>query len=776
MDLELATEQALLREAEFEEELGRLVQEDAQRLVAVKMSLQSALSGLADDASLVDAQRLAVLETAEARSRADAEHLSAQLLARSVEGASLERVIDDLRAQVHGLGESNEELRALLYAERDKHEGLSAASFLRRESECGYCVQFREQLQQKQSEMEGITREVRAEAAVEIAELKDELYELTARCRADGEAAEEGRVREARLREEVAAAESELCALRASGGDVEGALADALERADRPASRRVDMEGSSVVAEDGGALEARQIEGLEQAEGLQREQDVVAEAQRLMAETAERALSLEWALQSASRRSAELELIGEALGAEVAELRATLQESRQCSADAAARQVELQTELEALRSLSRELEGQLRDDLRTKDVVVAALEHKLEAAAARLASERELLEGELQGRIDANASLSEELSAARDEARTLEEALVESRSASEALAEEMGRGLDETAAAASSLSEQLSAALRECGACEAALSAATERCASLEASFIETSQSAASRNGEFSSRLARAEEAESSLALIESKKKRDLEFLRKQNESISALQRRMEETCAMHAEKEAELCLRLEEASVSSIESLKLVEHLQEALDASEQEAQALRTRVADVAVAAADEELVIDSAGPVGLVASEVLRMQELLSTSEGLVREFEWRVAGLERDRVVDEAAHATRLEEVARQAQMKTAALEDERARLEAELLTYQKSLSDANSESVEKDWNVSPLSSPPTRTLTFCRHIGTRLRMCSPTSRWAATATKADRRRTGLAYLGCVYSCGTVSFPQFLSRVRERTGLV
>lgn len=492
------------------------------------------------------------------------------------------------------------------------------------------------------------------------------------------------------------------------------------------------------------------------AQEVKKSEDILAEVLELRESSLQNALciqTLDQTLSDASIKKSEFELRADVLENEVMNLKVSLEESRQSCADAEAQLHELQTELDNARSSSESLDTatesmrtevtQLRDELQSKDDALAMLEDKLNAATMQLLSEREHFDSELQDRIILNASISEELRTVREENEAIGAALRESQASEQALRDsldELVRRLEDAdqlrETSMQSISEELNVALKESIEAKSALTVAMERCNSLEhdntalkSSIIETTQSVASRESEYMALVARAEEAESNLSLFESKKKRDLEFLRKQNENISLMQRQIEENSSLYAEKEAELRLKLDQAVVASKESSKLAERLKEALESSQQEIQTYKSKIADMSVATTDEERMevmsnyVDNANPSSVVSmSEVHKLQERLLMSEELIRDyeskvaafeskladFESKIAGLMKEKESGETSFATRIEEMTKSlkhAQSKTSALEVERQRLETELLAYQKSLSDANNDSVEKDWNVS-----------------------------------------------------------------------
>jgi chromosome segregation ATPase len=204
---------------------------------------------------------------------------------------------------------------------------------------------------------------------------------------------------------------------------------------------------------------------------------------------------------------------------------------------------------------------------------------------------------------------------------------------------------------------------------------------------------------------ARAQEAESALSLLETKKKRDLEFLRKQNENISALQRQIDELKAGTEDSESDLKAKVVRAERTASEATKQVEQLQTALVSSHQELELLRGKLAGLPRVNKEDEVEVISNYAGSLVSKpgadevvEKLRAQLLVSEEEKIRLEVTLADT-LEAKKVVEQAL-SLKVEELSRSVKSlsaKISALEEERERLEDELRNYQQSVRGVNNES-------------------------------------------------------------------------------
>jgi len=334
----------------------------------------------------------------------------------------------------------------------------------------------------------------------------------------------------------------------------------------------------------------------------------------------------------------------------------------------------------------------------------------------------EELEGLLQTRIVENATLHEQLrnastkndaletsdKEAKQRASKLEQEIMQCKQRLEETASDYSKQLDASREDLNQTSSVLEAVTGELQVTQAkllALSAEIEAALEKEAVYLRQLESA-------SEAVARAEAAEETLSKLEDKKKRDLEFLKKQNEKIAALQR--EHTDTLAAAEETILDLRKQLSVFSDREAIMADQHngriaelqgqcaaaLEEASLAN-QNAEAARIELeralaeaaaATEALAAAEAAAAIAEQSPSTLSThsegSWVDLMNENSKFKEDLVA-FEQRNSTLAKQLESAEASTAQH-REASRKAEgelkqlfARVTALENERARLESEL---------------------------------------------------------------------------------------------
>ena len=201
---------------------------------------------------------------------------------------------------------------------------------------------------------------------------------------------------------------------------------------------------------------------------------------------------------------------------------------------------------------------------------------------------------------------------------------------------------------------------------------------------------------------ARAEEAETALSVYESKKKRDLEFLRKQNENISSLQRQIAELKVSIDEREKEALAKAKEADGKLSEAEHTITTLKESLAASQREIDGLKS-IPNVHTAQDGDVLPLESNFTADASQETVDELREKLNLEQERYMKLEYRFHEVQEERSNAEKSLIRKLEEMdqaMKTLQRKVGGLEAERERLEEEVRVYTNQVADACREPVIK----------------------------------------------------------------------------
>ena len=452
---------------------------------------------------------------------------------------------------------------------------------------------------------------------------------------------------------------------------------------------------------------------------------------------------LEAALTSKASIISEMQLLEEALqvASDASRLESERNDELQSKQDLLLRrEEEARNALEGLRedhqnslAVSRELKEEvllLRQRLHHAEKQIVAKDEALMLANQTMTKEMNRFEVELQQRIIKDASLNDELKTARDKIQLLEgqmEVVTEQLNSSRGLLDER---TEEHRLELLSLKEQLTsqlsdiANLRESSGkleCIIEDKDRLQRTAEKQISVLtgELSQQRTlieEKEMLIKSLQIQMKESEDALSLVESKKRRDLDFLRKQNETIATLQRQLSE--------EKEKALGTESESVEKIramqdqvqEASKQSRRLTEALNVCQAEVASLRKSLDEMISKqskAIDVELLSNYAdspkaqpvasNPTGISASTqhdpiTANSNDRAAALEAALMECESRVVVMEealQTAIKERDSLKTQSQEAARKLKAlstRAASLDEERLRLEGELLACQRTLAD------------------------------------------------------------------------------------
>lgn len=348
------------------------------------------------------------------------------------------------------------------------------------------------------------------------------------------------------------------------------------------------------------------------------------------------------------------------------------------------------------------------------EAALATSDHALKELGSRFQSERTLLEKGIEDRIITIASLEERLRecqssllSSEDKSATLQQSVVELSSQlqlrdnaiselNEALRVERAARCDEVqnlnamveeAMQSKKVSDDLVVEIKERNALLTdELSAAQRKTAELEELAV--------------SLKSRADEAEAAVSIFESKKKRDLEFLRKQNETIASLQRQVEELKAAVEEKESNSRMAVGEAEKKLMDANNTILALQESLQTCQSEINMLKAQQERFE----DTTLEAKTVSP-GTAKSAVEETVERLRLEEERYKTLESKLNEMLMEKERAEASLIRRTEEMShtiKSLQVKVRDLEEERERLEEEVRVYTNQVAEACREHVKYSW--------------------------------------------------------------------------